>query len=818
MATRKYLTTTAAGYTPTTKRGSWTTSSATLTGLLATRPAGTSTTSAVAVGSTTANRDILIGRWISDGAVAAGTTSGTVQWVIGILESNAALNAFFHIHIFVTAGDSDTVRGTLLTDSIGATEWGTAYAGLTEGTKSVGSVSVQVGDRLVVEVGYRASSSNTAYTGTVRYGGTSTTDLTNGSTTTADSPWIELSQDGIWSLPFGSFTDDFASSISGSWSTAGTVNVSSGRARIDSNGYSGLFTTTNHQLCNSAVYFEIPGTPTMGSAFFAGLHIQSVDGTFVGIYIHGDGTATMENNVAWSDGGLVTITYNATTMRWWRIRHDGTSIYWESSIDRANWTIQRTVSTAPQWSNWSDLGLVVEAGDGTGAGDYLLFDNLNLLGTIALSVSVNDTVTAADSTARAVADGRAVTDTITAGDSPARTVADGRVPADTVTAGDSPARAVVQSRAVTDAVAAGDSPARAVADGRGVTDAVAAADAVASNPTLLRVPADAVTIGDSPARTVVQSRAPADTAQLADNPAAATALSRAVTDAVAAGDSTARAVVQSRAAADTAQLADNPVGAVAFSRAVADNAALADTASRAGAYPRASTDTAQLADNPVGSAGPGRLVSDTVALADSVARSTSGPRIVADAVALADTSGGGIAGSRPVSDTVALADTGVAGRLVTRSVTDTVGLVDVPSGQRSAGVLVSDTVVLADSITRQTATSQQITDAVVLADQVLLGRSYVRLGAEQLLAADAGAAAVVLIRLSSDLLGLADLAVAGFTVAAFAVDGLHLVDVGEAELVTVPIVIAGDHRVYESSTASSIHAGGALATVRRSRG
>lgn len=195
MATRLYLTRDSASYNPSTLRGSWNGSSSNIWRMHIVR--GNPGATSYGITETSASvQDEMIHKFVSEplGAGYNFTGSDTVQWMMAIQESDATSGMFFHLHIYVTQGDADTVRGTLLADNIGATEWPTAYAGKGEGTKSLGTVSAQKGDRLVAEVGYRAQNTvTTSYTGNIYSGGASPTDLTDGDTNIAHPGWIEFS-------------------------------------------------------------------------------------------------------------------------------------------------------------------------------------------------------------------------------------------------------------------------------------------------------------------------------------------------------------------------------------------------------------------------------------------------------------------------------------------------------------------------------------------------------------------------------------------------------------------------------------------------
>ncbi len=553
MPTRFYLNAAAAGYTPATKRGTWTTSSATLAQALGPRPAGATTTAGVAVGSTTANRDILVGRWISGAAVAAGTISGTLSWVIGVLESNANLNAFFKLHVFVTVGDSDTVRGTLLSNNVGATEWPTTYTGRTEGAKTVTNVAISAGDRIVVEVGYRASSSNTTYTGTVRYGGTSTTDLQSGGTSTADPPWVELSgAEGLFARPVSTIAGDFTTDVPDEFSTglygATVPYVSGGRLNMDVSGtddYVGALTATDAQMDAAGFYVELVAPPSAtGAASTAFLNAAVIDsiaaaGRYIGVLVDAvTGQINFYNNDSYFDASQVSLTYSPTDHRWVRVRLSGGSLLWDTSPDAATWTNRRTLATPPSWLSYQNLAVLLEAyKDGATAGTAQ-FDNLNSIppagSAAAETVTVGDAVTRSATTLP-----RAVAETVTTGDAPARTaMAGARAAAETVTAGDITSRTSARSRAASETVAAGDTAGRVVALPRAAAETVTASDTVTRGGLAAAVPVAAtVTAGDITARTVAAARGAAETVTVGCTVArTAMGTARPVTETVTAGN------------------------------------------------------------------------------------------------------------------------------------------------------------------------------------------------------------------------------------------------------------------------------------------
>lgn len=194
MATRFRLTASGAPYTPPTRRGAWDNITQASISLMSVTPSGFASNRSQAVGSLTANWDVVIRRFITDPVITAGPLAGTVAWTILCAElASLSTNAFTHMHIYVTAGDTDTVRGVVLTDYIGSTEWTTTMTAYAEGPITLTSVDCQVGDRICAVFGYRASASATTQTGDMRHGGTGA-DLVAGQTGNLSNPgWIEFS-------------------------------------------------------------------------------------------------------------------------------------------------------------------------------------------------------------------------------------------------------------------------------------------------------------------------------------------------------------------------------------------------------------------------------------------------------------------------------------------------------------------------------------------------------------------------------------------------------------------------------------------------
>lgn len=161
----------------------------------------------VAIAETNASStyDVAIIQGISDQLAEDCIISGTVKGIFLCSESNANANFRSQMLIKVVSENLATVRGYLLFHDASAlsNEW--QLTTLTNrkfplnwsgsGT-TLNNVQAFAGDRIVIELGYRAHNAvTTSYTGTIRIGDNAASDLAEDETsTTENAPWVEFSQ------------------------------------------------------------------------------------------------------------------------------------------------------------------------------------------------------------------------------------------------------------------------------------------------------------------------------------------------------------------------------------------------------------------------------------------------------------------------------------------------------------------------------------------------------------------------------------------------------------------------------------------------
>lgn len=175
--------------------------------------------------------DVLDRQYVSAQQIPSARTIGTgsVSAVIRIVESNAAANGMLQLVIRVVSADGTVERGVLHAGATQTSVVATVGAqneeiGTTASTRiwngiQLSSVACQANDRIVIEIGWRATNTvSTSYTTTRTWGDpTATADyaLTSGLTTSL-CPWVEFTED--------LFTHDAGASLSGVGSlTVGAV-------------------------------------------------------------------------------------------------------------------------------------------------------------------------------------------------------------------------------------------------------------------------------------------------------------------------------------------------------------------------------------------------------------------------------------------------------------------------------------------------------------------------------------------------------------------------------------------------------------------
>jgi glucose/arabinose dehydrogenase len=207
--------------------------------------------------------------------------------------------------------------------------------------------------------------------------------LGNGATWTAGAP---LSTPPA-TTPVAQFTDTFTGTVidAAKWQVVGTA------ARTAQNGVLtvtpvatgtgtwGVKSQKTYDLTGSAVYVEVPQVTKANAAVDTQfmLELDSLNRLIIGRGQSGFYLRHRVNGVNTNTN----LTYDATAMRWWRLREAGNQVFFETSPNGTTWTVRRTVAKAFSL-NALKVTLQVTTGSAVSSPGAAKFDNLNTVTSV----------------------------------------------------------------------------------------------------------------------------------------------------------------------------------------------------------------------------------------------------------------------------------------------------------------------------------------------------------------------------------------------------------------------------------------------------
>lgn len=177
--------------------------------------------------------------------------------------------------------------------------------------------------------------------------------------------------------PISTLTEDWTAGIDpAKWVVGGDAAVSGGKLSIppDATYTDQVETVDFYDLTSGELFAEV--TPTTGSGVretYMGLHTGSFTSTRLAIGVNA-GNLYGDRRISGSSTTVFSIPYDAVAHRWWRIRHSGGMIRWDTSPEGLTWT--ERASWTPTFSITS-LKALFGAG-GTTGGTPATVDNVNL--------------------------------------------------------------------------------------------------------------------------------------------------------------------------------------------------------------------------------------------------------------------------------------------------------------------------------------------------------------------------------------------------------------------------------------------------------
>lgn len=196
-----YLTAATAPITNIPATTGWELSSGMIRRALLTTMSGTNAAATVAETSTSNVYDVCLYQGVSPPMLRAGNIGGALTLMVAILSSSTLADMVTYVQLYVTVGDTAAVRGSMMNGNY-TNAWPTTATGRSHGNAGLATVACQAGDRVVVEIGYRARNTvSTSYSGTIRYGGTA------GDLAASDTGTVATTRSGFLSI-VGQDTDD----------------------------------------------------------------------------------------------------------------------------------------------------------------------------------------------------------------------------------------------------------------------------------------------------------------------------------------------------------------------------------------------------------------------------------------------------------------------------------------------------------------------------------------------------------------------------------------------------------------------------------
>jgi hypothetical protein len=157
----------------------------------------------------------------------------------------------------------------------------------------------------------------------------------------------------------------------------GTVSEVGGRARINAAAgvSSGFLSARQWRLPGTNTAVKLATVPAGGTNARTTFMVNAVtSGTRVGFeYNATTGLLSCKNDVGFSDGSAVTVTYSPIDHAWLRVREASGTVYWETSGDGFGWTVRRSTST-PAWVGTDQVTVQMSATRDSGTTDFAEYD------------------------------------------------------------------------------------------------------------------------------------------------------------------------------------------------------------------------------------------------------------------------------------------------------------------------------------------------------------------------------------------------------------------------------------------------------------
>lgn len=164
--------------------------------------------------------------------------------------------------------------------------------------------------------------------------------------------------------------------------TGGTVVFTLANGTAGSN-YAGYNSFPNaYDFTGSYIAALVSTVPNVATSAQVGMKVY-LDGSNILQFVEFNGTLHFQKTVAGVNSDVASVTYSATNHRWWRLRENGGTTYWDTSPDGRSWNQQTSLANP-----FAVTSVTVEFFAGTFQSEAspgtAVFDNFNYITTGAI--------------------------------------------------------------------------------------------------------------------------------------------------------------------------------------------------------------------------------------------------------------------------------------------------------------------------------------------------------------------------------------------------------------------------------------------------
>jgi hypothetical protein len=144
------------------------------------------------------------------------------------------------------------------------------------------------------------------------------------------------------------FVDNFATADGAKWTYVSGASIVGGQLQITcASTYVSLFSVNSYDLTNNSFIIEVPQIGGPGGSAETILKLHGTYPLLLAMFVSGSDLAMrFDAGIGGvSEWNTTTVTFDPTSMRWWRIADNAGTTTWDTSPDGQTWTTRRTATS-----------------------------------------------------------------------------------------------------------------------------------------------------------------------------------------------------------------------------------------------------------------------------------------------------------------------------------------------------------------------------------------------------------------------------------------------------------------------------------------